>query len=334
MQEFTTIDPQAHRLYGQFPYSYCVNSPMNYIDPDGEFPWLIGALVGGILNWAFNGFQFNAEGLGYFATGAVAGAVGAGVGAGVSSVMAGGGFGAGFAGTAAAQSVASSAISGMAIGAAGGASGGFLTGFGNSLVQQQGFGQAFGSAALGGLMGGIGGGIIGGLYGGIDAAIDGRHFWYGDRLTTDISTPLPQMNQIGEADCRYETFRSMDSYYNGETSSVSDLRASFPNAERSEYQLGRMYRSQRMALYNLKNEITDNMTKAEIAQKMANSMEQNKAIHYEFKFSNGGHAVGISRVRIYDSGRILLNYMNPSGAGGYSTTNFNKMLNMFSVFKY
>ena len=53
-------------------YSYCLNNPLKYTDPSGDF-WnlIIGAAIGGVFNWASHGFQLNAKGLGYFATGAV-----------------------------------------------------------------------------------------------------------------------------------------------------------------------------------------------------------------------------------------------------------------------
>ena len=65
-------------------YSYCLNNPLKYTDPSGDF-WnlIIGDAIGGVFNWASHGFQLNAKGLGYFATGAVAGAVGAGLALGV-----------------------------------------------------------------------------------------------------------------------------------------------------------------------------------------------------------------------------------------------------------
>ncbi len=51
-------------------YSYALNNPLKYRDTSGEaWQFLIGALVGGTVNWAFNGFKFNAEGLGYFGAG-------------------------------------------------------------------------------------------------------------------------------------------------------------------------------------------------------------------------------------------------------------------------
>lgn len=60
-------------------YTYGMNNPLLYTDPDGEF-WhiVIGALVGGTINWISNGCEFNAEGLAYFGTGALAGGLAAG----------------------------------------------------------------------------------------------------------------------------------------------------------------------------------------------------------------------------------------------------------------
>ena len=45
-----------------------------YSDPNGEFlQYLIGALVGGTINWVANGCKFSWEGLSYFGAGAIAG---------------------------------------------------------------------------------------------------------------------------------------------------------------------------------------------------------------------------------------------------------------------
>ena len=48
-------------------YSYCMNNPLKYTDPSGEF-WhlIIGGLIGGITNWLANGAEFSWKGLGYF----------------------------------------------------------------------------------------------------------------------------------------------------------------------------------------------------------------------------------------------------------------------------
>lgn len=278
------------------------------------------------------------KGLGYFGVGAAAGALGAGVGVGIQIASAGASFWAGFVGSSQGISTilsvgyTSSFMTGAAVGTGAGFSAGFTTGFGNGLMGGQNFGQALWSGTKDGLIGGASGALLGGLAGGIDAAADGRNFWHGGRKTTDVSMLLPPTNQIGELDCRYETFRSVDTYYNSESSSVSDLRIDYLNAEKSTYQLQRMYNSKGMSLQDIG--VTPDMTKSEIAQRMASSMQNNNAIHYEFRIGSGGHAVGVNRVRVWDNGKIQANFMNPSGAGGYSARYFRQLLNVFSVLKF
>ena len=161
-------------------YSYAWNNPLVYTDPDGEFVHLvIGAIIGGTLNWLANGAEFSWKGLGYFGVGAAAGALGAGVGAGISSVIAGGSFGAGFVGSSAALTASSSFISGAAISGGAGFASGFTTGFGNGLLGGQNFGQALLSGTKGGLLGGATGALFGGIGGGIAAYRQGRDFWDG-----------------------------------------------------------------------------------------------------------------------------------------------------------
>jgi RHS repeat-associated protein len=116
-------------------YSYCVNNPMKFTDPTGEF-WhlVIGAAIGGTVNLIANWKKIDGnfwKGLGYFGVGAAAGALGAGVGAGVNVAMAGGSFGAGFMGTAIGVS-STGFIAGAATGAASGFAGGFVTNSSNA----------------------------------------------------------------------------------------------------------------------------------------------------------------------------------------------------------
>jgi hypothetical protein len=201
-----------------------MNNPLVYVDENGEF-WhlIIGAIIGGILNWAFNGAQFNAEGLGYFGIGALGGALGAGVGMGVTSAIAGGTFWGGFFGSSAAMSAISggfmsSFYNGAMIGSAAGFAGGFTTGFGNGLMQEQSFGQALWSGTKSGLIGGASGALVGGIAGGIDAARDGRDFWSGNtwETTSDYSLPngnLPIHQQTNsEIGCTQETLESIAEY--------------------------------------------------------------------------------------------------------------------------
>lgn len=30
------VDPQAEKYYNVSPYAYCMNDPVNYVDPDGK----------------------------------------------------------------------------------------------------------------------------------------------------------------------------------------------------------------------------------------------------------------------------------------------------------
>ena len=167
-------------------YSYCLNNPLKYTDPSGDF-WnlIIGAAIGGVFNWASHGFQFNAKGLGYLVTGAVAGAVGAGLASGVNVAMAGGNFWAGAAGLA--KGISSTGfLAGAASGASAGFAGGFINNAGNSWLD----GHSFGKGLLAGLgSGGLGileGGIVGGLIGGLDALDKGTNFWTG-KTSLDLS---------------------------------------------------------------------------------------------------------------------------------------------------
>ena len=218
-------DPKLHRFlqpdnYVQDPfntqnynrYGYVLNNPLKYTDPSGEF-WniVIGAAIGGIVNWATHGFQFNAKGLGYFAVGAAAGALTAMGAGGVSSALAGGSFSAGALGTTAALSVGSGFASGAVVGAAGGLVGGFTTGFGNSLVDGKNIGDSFKNGIRDGGIGAITGGIIGGVAGGIDAAMDGRNFWSGAGESID-SVKIPA-NSISDGS-QYGNNAEMRADYN------------------------------------------------------------------------------------------------------------------------
>ena len=185
-------------------YSYCLNNPLKYNDPSGEF-WhlVIGAAIGGVINWALNGGDFNAKGLGYFATGAVAGALSAGIGSGVNVAMAGGSFSAGFWGTAAGIS-STGFIAGAATGASAGFAGGFVSGAGNSWVGGNSFGKGLIEGLKSGGISALSSGVIGGLIGGFDALNKGTNFWTG-KAKFDIagayscSGCMPSDFELGES---------------------------------------------------------------------------------------------------------------------------------------
>ena len=208
-------------------YAYALNNPFKYTDPDGEFVHLIiGAVIGGVVNWAFNGCRFDAKGLGYFGVGALAGALGAGI----SSMLpvagtASGGFAAGFLGTSAATTATSSFVSGALIGGGAGLASGFTSGLGNGLLSGQNFGQALWSGTKDGLIGGLSGAAIGGLWGGIDAVRDGRRFWDGATVTKDFyaDVNVVSVKQIGDNNCLPASGESVNKSLGGDITQ-SDLR--------------------------------------------------------------------------------------------------------------
>ncbi len=212
-------------------YSYCLNNPLKYTDPDGEFIHLIiGATIGGTLNWAFNGFKFNAKGLGYFGVGALAGALGAGIGAGISSMLpvvgtTSGGFSAGFLGTSAATTATSSFVSGALIGGGAGLASGFTTGFGNDLLQGGSFGHALGQGGIYGAIGLGSGTLIGGITGGISAVRDGRQFWDGSTVTKDfaVDVNVVSVRQMGDNNCLPASGESINKSLGGDITQ-GDLR--------------------------------------------------------------------------------------------------------------
>lgn len=164
---FLNVDP-----YVQIPdfsqnlnrYSYGLNNPLKFTDPNGEFVILAAAIIGGVVNWATHGAKFNLKGLGYFAVGAAAGATGAWAGGAVAGAMKVGGFMAGF-----------------LSGSAGGAAGGFVGGSGNAWMGGASFANGMKSGLVGAGIGALSGGIVGGLARGISDYRNGYSFWNGTR---------------------------------------------------------------------------------------------------------------------------------------------------------
>ncbi len=170
-------------------YSYALNNPLIYTDPDGQWvQYLIGAAIGGIVNVALNWNNIDnfGDGFAYFGIGAVAGAVAVGIGSGTGTLAAGSGS---FGFNVPLGLTASGILPGGAAGGAMGFTAGFIMGVGNSLVQ----GNRFGSSLTTGLKwGGIGaaaGFAVGAISGGIRAGLLGNNLWTGNPPFVTITRP-------------------------------------------------------------------------------------------------------------------------------------------------
>ena len=148
-------------------YSYALNNPLRYTDPNGEFvfvPFLIAAVVGGGINWWAHGASFDMAGLAYFGIGAGVGIAGMVTGGAAFTALAGAGAAVGTGG----------ALVGVGAGAIG-----F---FGASTVSMLGNNVLMGDPMPTGGELAMGMGIsmaTGGLMNGTMAAVNGNNFWNG-----------------------------------------------------------------------------------------------------------------------------------------------------------
>ena len=139
-------------------YSYCLNNPLKYVDPDGESVLLIGAILvgaylgGSSVNGTFNPTKWNYSNWQTYAgiaIGGIAGYAGAVVGASVAASASAYGMG--------------SIGSGVFGGIAGGAVSGAINGGGMTAIMGGSISDVFTNAAMGAGIGGLAGGISGGI---------------------------------------------------------------------------------------------------------------------------------------------------------------------------
>ena len=212
MSSFLSVDnyvqsPENSQNFNR--YAYCLNNPLKYTDPDGEF-WhlVIGAAVGGTINlltnWMCGNVDNFGQGLAYFGIGALAGGLSAGVGGGMGVAYCGESFAAGFLGTTVAAAPSALGFAGgLCVGGSAGLTTGFILGSGNKWMQ----GESFSDGLLYGLNSGICHGVIGGvsygIVGAIGAGLKGNN-WYDGSKDYDINLVnrnMPKVQQVSEKNC-------------------------------------------------------------------------------------------------------------------------------------
>ena len=169
-------DPRNPQAYNR--YSYCINNPLKYTDPTGE--WfviddLIAAGIGGLINLGVNAFNGNLSGMGFWETlGKGAAAFGAGAASGTLALYGPVGWAAGGAivggtnawlGGATGWDIAKGAGVGVVSGFAGGAVGTWAASSISPLLN--GIGSPVLKGAITGVVGGAAGGYTGGFAGGL-----------------------------------------------------------------------------------------------------------------------------------------------------------------------
>lgn len=157
------------------------------------------------------------------------------------------------------------------------------------------------------------------------------------KLEDEVEFGIPFMSQDGQFDCRYEVFRSLDKYYNGSTLSVSALRTQFPNVEKSDSTMAKMYSSRNLSLYDITGDMSAR-TDTEIAETIISYFKDNKAVIAEFPiYANGTkylHNVGIKTVKTFSNGKVVVKVMNPSNEGGSRFTTFKDFTRFIVVSKF
>ena len=217
-------------------YAYCMNNPLKYTDPDGEY-WhlVIGALVGGTANVLANlkHIENFGQGLAYFGIGALAGGLSAGIGAGVGAAYAGGSFAAGFLGTTVqAAPCALGFAGGFSVGASSGFVSASITASGNKWMQNGTFSEGLLAGVKYGLITGAIGGLVYGSVSAFAAASKGFHPGTGQQYIESSygNRRMPIVRQNGKNNCMAADIESM-STHKGDLSIVTqdDVRSWFPN---------------------------------------------------------------------------------------------------------
>ena len=177
-------------------YSYCLNNPLIYTDPNGEFWWyVVAGIIGGTINVVTHWDEVSSggflTGLGYFGVGALSSVAGCAVGTAVAGIVGTTGI-----------------LGGATVGFFSGFASGFVAGGGNALMAGDSFMEgAFNGAAAGSFSGLLSGGIFGGW----SAYSQGKNVWTGEDILKGYNPFSPENSSLSKTgNSQYSTIEHPD----------------------------------------------------------------------------------------------------------------------------
>ncbi len=305
-------------------YAYCLNNPLKYSDPSGEFIHLIaGAVLGGFMNWMMGGCQFNLDGLAQFGIGAIAGAAGAGVGVGIKTASAGASFWAGFVGspmginTILQVGYTSSFFNGAISGAGAGFTSGSISGFGNGIVQGDSFGDALSNGLKVGAWSAAIAGINGGISEGLEARANHKNFLTGKDIEEVAVFNSPVSDNFGKknGECAFRCFEEFSESYG-----LSEYNFDYWVNKYNQPGSG-VHPSKVVSLANSSGVFSAEPIAPDVG-KIARAIANGNRVMMGFNPEGGGsHAVMVQKVKIWrNSYRIWFAETSPVRLAPYSTS--------------
>lgn len=320
-------------------YSYALNNPLKYTDPNGEFVFTTAMIVGiaigatvGLITGYMIGEQHGATGwdmAGYVLVGGLiggaAGLAGGAVAAKVGSLATAAGYG-GFA-------------AGAVTGGLAGAASGLITGTGFSLLDGNSFSDALYAGGVNALYGFAAGALIGGVTEGIQSIKRGNRFIDGASVQRlERSQNIPIIEQRGTNNCVPASIEAVDKSLGGEITQ-EDIRALVggdPNLDPVEdLSTWKAYLSETGHSLIGENPLSNNVKLKIFAQ-----LGLGNRVVINLNVGEIGHSVVINKailevvtkVNGTISTNVLFQVMNPANGGYYQYLYGNSIKNAYNIF--
>ncbi len=309
-------DPLSTQNFNR--YSYCLNNPLKYTDESGEFcsTLIIGAVLGGVINWAANGCEFTINGFYYFIAGAAIGALFSGTSFLTTPAIATCGL-------------LEGALAGASIGAATGTASGLLTNGFNNLISGREFLRGAEDASLSGMISGsLSGSLSGSYIGGKHALQSGRNVWWGNDIKNGrgqwslfnvekpqvFTSPVTANYGLQKGECVLRCLEEFSYSYNDDAHDFNYW------LQKNENKLG-VAPSKVADLINA-SDVYGSESLMLNSKSIINAFSNNQRILFGFSSKTGSHAVMISKIKLWSNGiaKIFFQETSPIRIVDYSTT--------------